>query len=225
MLIFALFFFLFISCFSSQTPVCFRNVSDAQRAQILNAHNKYRNKLASGGLQGFNGSVFPAAANMKELVWDTAIENFAQNYTNSDPDVHNPNAKNLYGENLYWFSKSCSDKNQPGIFDASVAVSDWFNESRLYDGNTVYGSQKTNSVVGHFTQVVWAETEAIGCGISDCVTVVPQARWTVYKQHVIILCNYRVAGNMYNRNIYLSGTPCTNCTCSATFTSLCQAKK
>ncbi|XP_074653023.1 uncharacterized protein LOC141907305 isoform X2 [Tubulanus polymorphus] len=58
------------------------------------------------------------------------------------------------------------------------AITDWFNEYKNFKYN-----KKRTGVIGHFTQVVWASTNRVGCGFSLC----PIGR--------IWACNYAPAGN------------------------------
>ncbi len=164
------------------------------------------------------------------MVWDTELETLAQKYINTDPKVHNTNRTipshptDYLGENMYWQSKGTSAKLTPGTFNGSLAVTSWFNEVKYWNGNvTKFGSQTTTQVVGHFTQVVWADTTRVGCGVLDCVTVTPMTSYTMYSQKVSFVCDYWNGGNIINQAIYQVGTPCSRYggVCSSNFKFLC----
>ena len=57
----------------------------------------------------------------------------------------------IYGENLYWKSgrvPSCQN-----------ALDMWYRESKWYN----YGSGSFSPSTGHFTQMVWANSQYLGC--------------------------------------------------------------
>ena len=78
-----------------------------------------------------------------------------------------------------------------------------------------------NKVYGHYTQVVWAETEELGCGM---VYYKEGSQW-----ETIVVCNYAVAGNLKGNSwfmiyfildihlinlggeMYATGTACSAC--------------
>ena len=62
---------------------------------------------------------------------------------------------------------------------------------------------RSNPGTGHYTQVVWADTEELGCGM-------------VYYQgdsyyETLIVCNYAKGGNFLGSEMYKAGTPCDDC--------------
>jgi len=76
---------------------------------------------------------------------------------------------------------------------------------------------------GHYTQMVWADTDRIGCGFKS------------FRQggkdnvHKLYVCNYGDSGNFINLPVYSIGFGCDNCpagfSCSATYPSLCELPK
>ena len=76
-----------------------------------------------------------------------------------------------------------------------------------------------SSSTGHYTQLIWAKTYAIGCGYT-------QYRDGRFNKGLYV-CNYGPAGNYINENIYLIGQPCSQCPpttkCSTTYQGLCSA--
>ncbi|CAI7990283.1 Peptidase inhibitor 16, partial [Geodia barretti] len=140
--------------------------------------------------------------------YDLTLERFAQNYLDSLSTClpqHNPNNSN-YGENVYRQTTSknfASDVNFEHMvqlwYDEVSYYNYWFNSCRLPEGLSC----------GHFTQVVWANTERVGCGVKIC-----EDRNVT---RTLVVCNYDPAGNIKpDRNSptyrpYTSGLPCTRC--------------
>jgi hypothetical protein len=58
-----------------------------------------------------------------------------------------------YGENL-----------AQGYTSPTLAIDGWANEESDYD----YEKRKFTTEAGHFTQLVWKNTTAVGCGAADC---------------------------------------------------------
>lgn len=67
-----------------------------------------------------------------------------------------------------------------GALDADAVVAMWAREEEKYDYKRAMFSMKT----GHFTQVVWKDTLAIGCGVATCGG---KDTW---------VCNYDPPGNV-----------------------------
>ena len=209
---------------------CVRQLSTAQRAAVAQAHNTWRNKVA-GGQQSSARGVLPQASNMKTIIYDTNIEEkLSQVWANTNPKGHNPTRvvpglAGYIGENIYWSSRGTSQKLTPGSFDVSAAVNSWFNEVSLFNGDVskFSSSATTGGAIGHFTQVIWAESTRVGCGILDCVTSTPKTGYTMYSQSVAFVCNYWKGGNYLGQSIYKTGAPGSGCTngLSTTFPALC----
>lgn len=79
-----------------------------------------------------------------------------------------------------------------------------------------YLSSKTGAI-GHFTQVIWAETTHIGCGRTFSMS--KNNFYSVY-----IYCNYGPSGNIVTKPVYKRGKPCSNCVklkCNSKYSGLC----
>ena len=63
-----------------------------------------------------------------------------------------------------------------------------------------------NSGYGHYTQVVWAETEELGCGM-----VYYKEDSAQYQYQTIVVCNYAKGGNFKDAEMYATGTACSAC--------------
>ena len=85
---------------------------------------------------------------------------------------------------------------------------------------------------GHYTQVVWAETDRLGCGMVYYeVGNQTKSQTTSFFQtddgwfRRLVICNYAVAGNLQGGSMYLQGTACSECpagtTCDGEYNALC----
>ena len=69
------------------------------------------------------------------------------------------------------------------------AVSSWASEAADYD----YASNTCAGVCGHYTQVVWATSTKLGCGVSTCAGLT--------YGHTIV-CDYAPGGNISGQRPY-----------------------
>ena len=79
-------------------------------------------------------------------------------------------------------------------------------------------------LVGHFTQLAWAQTWRIGCGKITYISKNHLQNNEVTGQQLYI-CNYGVAGNFIRSEMYQKGEPCSQCpagtSCSSEYPGLC----
>jgi len=66
-------------------------------------------------------------------------------------------------------------------------------------------------VIGHYTQVVWAETTDVGCGY------IAKLDGQFIKSYMA--CNYGPGGNMRGQSIYEQGEPGSKCPTGTTKTA------
>ncbi|HUQ87665.1 MAG TPA: CAP domain-containing protein [Vicinamibacterales bacterium] len=156
--------------------------------EILAAHNDVR------------CNVHPSAASMPELVWDPVLAQVAQNYADTHTFSHNDHRTEDYaalggsgyvGENFGF-----------GLIDPVSLVGLWAAEGASFDAvsNTCLAG---DFACGHYTQLVWANTTKVGCGLSYPV------EGTV---HILLVCNYSAGGNFLGQSPYQVGSG-TNAAC------------
>ncbi|XP_048859021.1 peptidase inhibitor 16-like isoform X3 [Brienomyrus brachyistius] len=158
-------------------------LTSEEKHTIVELHNHYRSQ------------VMPTAANMRNLSWNTSLESVAKDYAVQCIWDHNPNLEDT-GENLYITS---------GALNISKALTSWYEEhhSFTYKNNSCVEEQ----MCGHYTQVVWADTDTIGCASHTCDTV----KGISLHHTVILVCNYFPRGNYEDEFPYQEGKPCTQC--------------
>nr|KAG5704926.1 hypothetical protein BaRGS_003909 [Batillaria attramentaria] len=78
------------------------------------------------------------------------------------------------------------------------AVMGWYNEVNNFE----YGTGSTGGVVGHYTEVVTARTQRIGCGQADC---------TGYPYTKYYFCNYAYGQYSTTKPYQNSTTSCSAC--------------
>ena len=116
------------------------------------------------------------------------------------------------GQNLYIYKQTLASPAN----DWDKAVTDWYEEVTLFSNKNVEPF-KFSSPTGHYTALVWADTDKVGCG----ATSYKDGRWfaTLYT------CNYGPNGNFIAGQMYKQGTACSACSqgfqCSSEFPGLC----
>jgi len=197
-----------------------RGMTEAGKVAILEKHNELRRRVAKGEESGQ-----PAAADMRELVWDDELEAIAQRWADQCTFEHDSVRTMLdgtrVGQNLYQ-SFSSAETNQDGL-DAAIdaTVQNWYDEVGDFDsGNIDPFVSASGPATGHYTQVVWAETDKLGCAN----VYFNEASQPSFPYTNLVVCNYAVAGNLISGSMYSQGAACSSCPSSTTCVdSLCQA--
>jgi hypothetical protein len=164
----------------SPPPVATPPVATAGPALVreaLDAHNRERQKVG-----------------VAALAWDDELARFAADWAlhlchgGKGPAAltHRPRGPGVPGENL-WEAVS-SERRQYPVADA---VASWAAESRFYDRRS---GRCRGGVCGHYTQLVWRDSNTVGCAAASCPTSGMGA--TVW------VCNYRPAGNVIGDKPY-----------------------
>jgi uncharacterized protein YkwD len=138
----------------------------AQFRGIVAAHNYWRNQV-----------------NVPALRWSPALAQVAQQWANQLQSRGCPmqhSNTNNYGENLAFFSNmAVSPQMVAGL---------WADERNDYNHRN--NSCRAGKQCGHYTQMVWRETNELGCGVAACGN----------KQ--VWVCNYAPAGNYTGQTPY-----------------------
>merc|ERR1712227_1131541 len=185
-----------------------RELSDSAKQAILDKHNELRRRVAKGEETGGINAPQPGATNMKKMFWNTELEAIAQRWSDQCTFGHDSERNKLdgtsVGQNAYWgaSTQQVSEADvQAGVNKATQA---WYDEvtNPGFD-STHINPYQFNSGTGHYTQVVWADSEELGCGL------------VYYKgdqyYETLVVCNYAKAGNFLGSAMYETGTACSNC--------------
>jgi len=142
--------------------------------------------------------VKPTAANMHKMVWDGELEKIAKDFASKCIVAHNPERHKLaksfdwVGENIAWGTGSCGEKDCGDVYEG---VKRWFTESKSYN----YESGECLGKCTLYTQMVWWESNKLGCGAKRC------------GDRTILVCNYAPGGNYVGQRPYSEGRPCSKC--------------
>jgi pathogenesis-related protein 1 len=165
--------------------------TSAEIQTILSLHNQAR------------CAVNPPAESMPALVWDTTLASVAQNWADQETFGHNANRTSDYA--ALGGSGYVGENIALGMGSATLAglVNLWIEEGINYDAaaNTC-----ASGSCGHYTQVVWADTLRVGCGVSQILA-------PPFSGARFLVCNYAPGGNFFGERPYEIGTG-TNAACS-----------
>jgi len=172
---------------------------------IINRHNELREKVASGAET--NGDQ-PSATNMMKVHWNDELAIIAQRWADQCTFGHDGERSKCdgtyVGQNAYAGYTSWEETQDEIMGKVGDAVDAWYNEVE----NPGFDSSSIDPFVfsygaGHYTQVVWAETTEVGCGIS----YYEDEGWFTN----LVICNYAVGGNMQGGTMYITGPPGSDC--------------
>jgi len=105
------------------------------------------------------------------LSWNETLAIEAKRFAGRCQFIHSADSGYLYGENLGW-----------GRINAEYLIDAWYNEIFLYDFDTGEYSEST----GHATQMLWASTKSLGCGVEACFE----------GEYEFLVCRYYPIGNI-----------------------------
>jgi hypothetical protein len=179
-----------------------------QEQAALDGHNEIRSDVALG-LVGDE----PTATDMVKLDWDDDLAQVAQGWVDQCINGHNPNRTSEYGaltggstyvgENLAVYLTTGS--TPPNLVDFALGA--WFDEVADY----TYGPFDTAaaSTSGHYTQLVWADTHLVGCGLAVC----PGSAFGFSNSFTAYYlgCDYAMGGNFFGFYPYEAGPTASHC--------------
>ncbi|RZF35085.1 hypothetical protein LSTR_LSTR009677 [Laodelphax striatellus] len=173
-------------------------VTEEDITGVVEAHNLYRSTVALGKLENQ-----PPAQNMQEMSWDDELAKTAQNYANQCVFKHNKDRGEGVGENL--FIKMYGGPHTEREHNFTEAIMSWYDEHVHYKYKTVaqedFHVRDLRTQTGHYTQVVWANTNKVGCGFASYSKTEEQ------RDELIYVCNYAPAGNFLGEYPYKEGEP------------------
>ncbi|MHA6723316.1 CAP domain-containing protein [Sphingomonas sp. RS2018] len=132
--------------------------------RILAAHNKER-----------------ATADLAPLRWDPALAESAKAWANhlaaTDAFEHAPESRKPQGENLWAGTR--------GYYGLERQIDAWVREKKYFRSGIFPNNSTTGRVgdVGHYTQLMWRETQAVGCAT------------VTGRTDDYLVCRYSNAGN------------------------------
>jgi hypothetical protein len=137
---------------------------------ILQHHNTYRSVLQ-----------------LPDLVWSPVLAadalTWARHLAEIDKGQHDQDIVGKEGENLWWGTAAA--------FQFGDMVDAWGAEKKLFRYGAFPDCRANRAaVVGHYTQIVWRNTQAVGCAL------VGNGK-TDY-----LVCRYSPPGNIYGQNPY-----------------------
>merc|ERR1719273_691408 len=185
-------------------PSTHSQLTETQKAEILQQHNDLRKQTADGNTLCAYGQYCPSAQSIPDLQWDAGLAKLAQDYADTCVMGHEDNSVRASrfqglggssnfpgqystGENLAWGSCSLDSSG------SCMATYRWGEKEAVcwdHDANA-----NTGCVTGHFTQMIWANTQYVGCGWrgGDC---------TQYGG--MLVCNYYPPGNYIGQSPYVA---------------------
>ncbi|KAL3867823.1 hypothetical protein ACJMK2_040669 [Sinanodonta woodiana] len=106
-----------------------------------------------------------------------------------------------YGENLAYFYSSAGKMSSIDVIINSCQS--WWNETFEWNWSTDCG------VACHYTQMIWASTDKIGCALSHCPTLKTDAKSIINA--MFFVCFYNPPGNYVGSYPYTKGKNCEQC--------------
>uniref|UniRef100_A0A8C5SB63 Cysteine rich secretory protein LCCL domain containing 1 n=1 Tax=Laticauda laticaudata TaxID=8630 RepID=A0A8C5SB63_LATLA len=175
-----------------------RAITDNDMQSILDIHNKLR------------GQVYPQASNMEYMVrtWDPELERSAQSWAETCLWEHGPaSLLPSIGQNLgaHW------GRYRPLTFH----VQSWYDEVRDFtypypqECNPYCPYRCSGPVCTHYTQVVWATSNRVGCAVNLCHNM--NVWGQIWPKAIYLVCNYSPKGNWWGHAPYKHGRPCSEC--------------
>jgi hypothetical protein len=168
---------------------------------FIAAHNAVRTKVNIGLEPGPGGTLQskPGPA-LGALTWGTGFATAVQSYANSCVFNHSGAAlRPGRGENIYFSGPAGQSPGTP-----TGAVAAWDAESVEYTYGVLVAGDPNFGKFGHYTQLVWADTTQVACGVQTCgnVTTTVPGLPPDLGPGVIVVCQYSPAGNFIGKAPY-----------------------
>ncbi|KAJ6657138.1 hypothetical protein lerEdw1_002727 [Lerista edwardsae] len=205
-----------------------RAISRSDKEEILMLHNKLRGQVyPSASNMEYMGQIYPGsqlllgrqllqawegrdrpAASPEVNTWDDELERSAEAWAHECVWDHGPATLLMsIGQNLaiHW-----GRYRSPAFH-----VQSWYDEVKDYsypyphECNPWCPERCSGSMCTHYTQIVWATTNKVGCAVHVCKTI---SVWgETWENAVYLVCNYSPKGNWIGEAPYRNGRPCSEC--------------
>ncbi|XP_060532954.1 venom allergen 5 2-like [Cylas formicarius] len=196
--------------------------TDEMKKFLLDETNRYRNMIALGE-EPRVPEEWKGASDMMALSWDNQLEYVVRCHIRRCKFEHDKcriTPKYSSGQNLaitvFKPKGNCTHKTITRL------MAGWYNEvanmkPEYYGSFQDVGSLAMDKMIGHFTQLVWAKTEYVGCAITTKVSE--------GETMCLLGCNYGPTGNYLEDPVYTKGAPCSQCPnglkCNSVYGGLC----
>lgn len=180
--------------------IAFAACDAACQSDFVARHNASRTRLNNGLMPAPAGTFQPTAnPPLGALTLNNTAAGTAQAYADTCNGLNHSPSNSAFrgpntGENIYAAAGQA--------VNATVAVQAWEDESVDYSHAT--NSSVNGKVVGHYTQLVWANTTAVGCGVKQCTVNSPFGPFNG-GQWDLVVCQYTPAGNFVGQKPYVAG--------------------
>ncbi|CAH3149811.1 unnamed protein product, partial [Porites lobata] len=188
----------------SREDFALSELSPEDKEKFLDEHNKFR------------GMVQPPAADMEYLFWDDDLANLAQMWANQciwdhgfvafgDEYPYEVPFKGRVGQNL---AREWGELSSP-----EDRVEPWYKEHEYYTYSkfaSPMGAACSKEPCGHYTQLAWARSKFVGCGVKWCDKEFGMSHPWIPGE-TIVSCDYGPSGNIIGQFPYKQGTPCSKC--------------
>ncbi|CAB05011.1 SCP domain-containing protein [Caenorhabditis elegans] len=184
----------------------FRFGPTAQR-EIVDFHNSLRSQLANGDYV-VDGVPKPPAKDMMKMKWDPILAGMAKNNAATCPSLFTDSK--MLGRNYYHRLANVTS----GSLDkyALFAVKKWERQFQERGWkNQEFRMFGDHRLLTSATQMVWATTRHVGCGVNICDA---EKNLFGYRNKVVVICEYQSKGNIHGLPIYKEGPTCSACPAS-----------
>lgn len=137
---------------------------------------------------------------LPQLAWSPRLAGYAQQWASHLQRTNNCNMKHRprngrfaqqYGENLFWVGpiRWSDGRIARATYTPEMITYAWADERRDYRYRS--NSCKSGKICGHYTQIVWRDTQQLGCAKAIC-----------RDQSQLWVCNYNPPGNYRGKKPY-----------------------
>ena len=153
----------------------------AQQQTLVATHDRWRAEVGVAGVR-----------------WSASLGTAAQQWADHLAQSNGCNMRHATrstlgdtGENLYWAGpvRWSDGRREAQTIEPAQVVDSWGSEKRDYDATS--NRCAPGKVCGHYTQIVWRDSQEIGCAMAQC---------SDFSQ--VWVCRYSPAGNYVGRRPY-----------------------